>query len=105
MAEFSFIKVGTSTGVRLSEWKGSLSLETGYQDKEGKIILEWVLGKHYDKESKQKVQDAKEKPLKIYLGNLERAEEVVKEILEQIRSLKGQGGSASNPSDDSEIPF
>ena len=88
MPEFEFLKVGTSTGVILSEWKGAISLETGFQDRDGKIQLEWVRGQHYDKEAKKKVPDDKDRPLKIYLGSKERAVEVLEALLWQLKGEK-----------------
>lgn len=93
MPEFEFLKVGTSTWVRLSEWKGAISIETGYEDKAGNVVLEWILAEHYDKAAGKKVPNDKNTPLKIYLGSKERAIEVLEALVDQ---LKGQ---------DSNIPF
>ena len=87
MSEFTFIKVGTSTGVQLQEYQGSINLQAGYEQKDGKIGLKWVRGKHYDKDQKKEVEDSKDTPLKIYLGNKEMARDVLKALYWQIDQL------------------
>lgn len=100
--DFTLIKTGTSVGVKLEEYKGSISLVTGYEDKDGKLQLEWVRGKHWDKEARKKVENDKDSPLKIYLGSQSRAIEVLKTLLAQLTELPVFIGEQASKED---VPF
>jgi hypothetical protein len=103
--DYKFIKVGTNSGVQINEYNGSINLQAGYEQKDGKIALEWVRYQHYDKIEKKKVPDAKDLPLRVYLGSKERSIEVLKELLGQLGYEIHQGEMDGRYPDDSEIPF
>ena len=103
MSEFTFLKVGTSTGVQLQEYQGSINLQAGYEQKDGKIGLKWIRSKHFDKESKKEVEDAKDTPLKIYLGSKDRAIEVLEALVWQLGGQQPRGQAKSYQ--ESNIPF
>ncbi len=96
-----FIKTGVKAGVILQEYKGAYSLTAGFQADDGKINLEWSLGSHWDKATKQKVKNDKETPIKIYLGNKGMAIEVLKALLWEL-----EGDPQVDPSvPEEDIPF
>lgn len=80
--DFTLIKIGTSAGIKLEEYKGSLSIIIGYEDKEGNFKQNWAEFEVYNKETKQRV--VKKMPVRVYLGSQTRAIEVLKSLLEQL---------------------
>jgi hypothetical protein len=96
----NFIKTGVKAGVQLEEYKGNISLVSGFQDEAGKITLEWVRAEHWDKEAKKKVPNEKNTPLKIYLGSKERAVEVLSALVWEL-----QGGKKPESAEPGDVPF
>jgi len=106
MQDFKFHKTGVKAGVKLDQYKETYSIVSGYEGQDGKIGLDWVRAYRWDKATKQKVQNDKDTPAKVYLGERETAVKVLEAMLNE---LTGQGnGSNSTPvqeETESDIPF
>ena len=72
-------------GVKVEEYNGKFSLVPA-QEKDGKWYYEWVMGKHWDANSRTMAPDEKEKPAKIFIGEKEKLIEFAKAILDEFDS-------------------
>ena len=88
------IKTGVSQGVILEDYKGSYSLVSAWEDKDGKVNLKWGKFEVYD--NKTKTKSEKNLPVKIYIGNRDMAIEVLGELINRIKG---------KPESSEDVPF
>jgi hypothetical protein len=106
LTEDSVIWITKNRGISLESWAAE-GKEPGYsiapvQKAGDKLYYEWVRGKHYDKDAKKRVDDDKDRPLKVYLGTREEAIKALHSL------LQGLGGDSQEPGPsipDDSIPF
>lgn len=97
-----YIKTGTSSAIKLEEWKGAYSIASGWINKEGEFQLNWCEVERFDKAAGGKVK--KKLPVKIGLGNKERLQEILIELLDQT-GYEWANSSTGPAQDNDEIPF
>ena len=69
---------------------------------DGKVYLEWARFSKYDKEKKARVQDEKDRPVKVPLGT---KAEAIKALRALLSDLMGSGATSLPELDDDSIPF
>jgi hypothetical protein len=90
---------GEKTAVELEEYKGVYSLSDCYIGKDGDIKKNWA--------KKQKGRDEywdKPTPIKVTLGDIDKAIQTMQGILDDLMSLSGQV-NGGNTSKDNDVPW
>jgi hypothetical protein len=103
------IWINDKRGIALEPWKPEgketiyslVPVQAGQGDK---YWMEWVRYSKYDKESKAKVQDEKDRPLKAYIGTRADIKALAEGLLKMLSKIPSQPIQPRDPGED-DIPF
>ena len=93
-------------GIMLEEYKNEYSLVSAKEsNKDGKVYMDWCKPQTRSDADGNKAYAATDIPMKVKLGEIDKAIEVVDKIADRLRNIKQSAGAGTESTYESDVPF